>query len=231
MAELHTVVPLSPLRKVIAARMTEAKLTIPHFRLAIDLEMDALLSWRERHNVETPDARVSLNDCLIKACASALVEHPAVNAQLVENEIHAYRDADISIVIAVEGGLSTPVVRAANCKSVREIAAEVKSFAARAQRGQLKMHEIMGGSFSISNLGMYGIDQFDAIINPPQCAILAVARAKPSVVVSENGVTRLAKVLRATLAVDHRAIDGATGAAFLQRLRQVVEHPQDALGS
>jgi len=231
MEQPYTVVPLSPLRKVIAARMAEAKRTIPHYRLMVDIEIDALLRWRDRLIDTRSNARISVNDCLIKACAGALMEHPAVNGQLVDNEIHRYHDADISVVVAVEGGLSTPIVRAANTKSVHQIASEVKDLAARAARGQLKMQEVAGGSFSISNLGMHGVDQFDAVINAPQCAILAIARAKPSVTVSEGGEMRVATMLRATLSVDHRAIDGTAGAAFLQRLRQIVEHPEDALAS
>jgi pyruvate dehydrogenase E2 component (dihydrolipoamide acetyltransferase) len=225
----YAVQPLSPLRKIIAARMTEATRTIPHFRLVTDIEMDALLAAREKLNAAQPQAKVTVNDCLVKGCATALMAHPAVNCQLVGEEIHHYHQADISVIIAVEGGLSTPVIRAANRKSVRDIAAEVKALAARAAHGQLKMSEILGGSFSISNLGGLGVDQFDAIINPPQCAILAVGRAKPRVVVAARGETRVATVLRATLSVDHRAIDGAVAAAFMQTLRNTVGVPSSWL--
>jgi pyruvate dehydrogenase E2 component (dihydrolipoamide acetyltransferase) len=222
---LYTARPLSPLRKIIAARMTEAKRTIPHFRLVADIEVDALLAVREKLNAAQSQAKITVNDCLVRGCATALMAHPAINCQLVGEEIHHYHQADISVVIAVEGGLSTPVIRAADRKSVREIGAEVKTLAGRAAQGQLKMNEILGGSFSISNLGGLGVDQFDAIINPPQCAILAVGRAKPRMVVSARGETRVATVLRATLSLDHRAIDGAGGAAFLQTLREIVEAP------
>jgi len=221
-----TVVPLSPLRKIIAARMTEAKQTIPHFRLVVDVELDALLGMRERYNAAHPDDKISVNDCVIKACAAALMQHPGVNAQLMGDELHQYHQADISVVIAVKGGLSTPVVRGANLKNVADIAREVKVLAKRAAAGQLKMAEILGGSFSISNLGAYGVDQFDAIINPPQCAILAVGRAKPRVVASADGTPRVATVLCVTLSVDHRAVDGVAGAEFLRTLRQLLEQSQ-----
>lgn len=226
MAESYDVVRMTALRKVIAARMTEAKQTIPHFRVVSDFEMDTLLALRERTNSAQPECKVSVNDCLIKACATALIENPALNIQFMGDEIHRYHDAGISVVMAVEGGLATPVIRCANRKNVRQIAAEVKALSARAAAKQLKMEEILGGSFSISNLGAHGVDQFDAIINPPQCAILAVGRAKPQLVVEENGETRVARVLRATLSVDHRAIDGATAAAFMSTLGRMLRQPQ-----
>jgi len=225
MAELYDAVPLSPLRKVIAARMSEAKRTIPHFRLVADMELDALLTSRAHAN-EGTDVKISVNDCLIKACATTLIAHPRINSQFVDSVEHRYRQADISIVVAVDGGLSTPVIRQADKKTVREIAAEAKDLATRAAAGQLKMAEITGGSFSISNLGGYDVEQFDAIINAPQCAILALGRAKPRPVVGTSRELRVATVLRATLSVDHRVIDGTTGAAFLSSLRQAVENPQ-----
>jgi pyruvate dehydrogenase E2 component (dihydrolipoamide acetyltransferase) len=224
MTEHHTTLPLSPLRKVIAARMSEAMRTIPHFRLVAEIEMDALLATRARANAA--GEKVSVNDCLIKACAIALLMHPDVNCQFVDNVVHRYRDADISVIVAVEGGLAMPIIHRANAKSVLEIAAEVKALSARAAARQLKMREIVGGSFSISNLGSHGIDQFDAIINAPQCAILAVGRARPRVVVSAEGQPRIATLLTATLSVDHRVIDGVVGASFLATLRRTIEQPQ-----
>lgn len=224
-----TVLPLSPLRKVIAERMTEAKRTIPHFRLVSDIAMDAVIRMRKEVNAAHPDAAISLNDCIIKACAAALMKHPDVNCQLVDEQLHQFAQADISVVTAVDGGLSTPVIRAANLKSLQQIAAEVKGLAARAAKGQLRMSEILGGSFSISNLGGYGVDQFDAIINPPQCAILAVGRAQPKMTVSDQGEARIATLMRVTLSVDHRAIDGVAGAQFLRTLRQNLEQPEGLL--
>lgn len=225
MAGAFTIKPLTALRKVIAARMIEAKRTIPHFRLTSEIELDALLCLRKELQASYPEEKLSINDLLIKACAIALTEVPGVNIQWVDTAIHEYRDADISVVIAVPGGLATPVVRRANTKTVFEISREVKELAARAQKNALKMDEIIGGSFSISNLGMYGVDQFDAVINPPQCAILAVGRGKSVVVVGEGGQPRVATVLNATLSLDHRAIDGPTGGEFLRAVSRAIETP------
>jgi pyruvate dehydrogenase E2 component (dihydrolipoamide acetyltransferase) len=227
----YTALPMSALRKVIAVRMSEAKRTIPHFRLVIDVAMDALLALRERLNAAHAQEKSSINDCLIKACAASLMEHPMLNSQLVDEEIRQFHHADISVIVAVEGGVASPIVRAADTKSVREIALEVRALAARASQGQLRMNEIIGGSFSISNLGAHGIDQFDAIINPPQCAILAVGCVRPRVIVTEHGATAVAKLLRATLCVDHRVIDGATAARFLATLRRTIEQPQTWLAN
>lgn len=226
MTEPYTVVPMTPMRKVIAARMTEAKQTIPHYRLTVDIEMDALLAARERENAASSGIRISVNECLIKACAMALMEHPAINVQCVDQEIRCFPEADISVIVAIEGGLVAPVIRRANRKTLRDIATEVKALTARAAAGQLRMDEILGGTFTISNLGAYGVDQFDAIINSPQCAILAVGRAKPQMTVAKSGEARIATILRATLSVDHRAIDGAVGAAFLKTLREKLEQPK-----
>jgi pyruvate dehydrogenase E2 component (dihydrolipoamide acetyltransferase) len=229
MTEAYSVTPLSPLRKIIAARMVEAKRAIPHFRVGMDVEMDALLQLR-RDLRRGCEPEVSLNDLITKACAAALMAVPEVNIQFADNEIRRYRTADICIVTALEGGgLSTPIIRSAQSKSVREIASEVKSLTARAARNALRMDEIFGGSFSISNLGMYGVDEFDAIINPPQCAILAIARAQPRLIVSAEGVTRVATVLRATLSVDHRALDGAIAARFLAAFRDQVQQPDSLI--
>ena len=225
MTDSYTVIPLSPLRKVIAARMTETKQTIPHFRLTVDIELDALLAARADANSRQLESKISINDCLVKACGIALASHPAVNIQLVGEEIRQFREVDISVAVAVDGGLVTPVVRNVGGKTVREIAVQMRSLASRAAARQLKMSEIMGGSFSLSNLGAYGIDQFDAIINAPQGAILAVGRAKPQLVPADEGGSRAVMMMHATLSADHRAIDGASGAGFLQTLRQTLESP------
>jgi pyruvate dehydrogenase E2 component (dihydrolipoamide acetyltransferase) len=226
MSEAYTVVPLTPLRKIIAARMAEATRTIPHYRAGIDIEIDALIKLRSELKAQSPVATLSLNDLLIKACAAALMDTPAVNIQWVDNAIHQYRSADISIVTAIEGGLATPIVRNADTKSVWEISSEVKALNARAACGKLKMGEILGGSFSISNLGMFGVDEFDAIINPPQCAILGVGAARSRIVASEDKEFRSAMVVRVTLSADHRAIDGAVSAGFLSALRKRIEQPE-----
>jgi pyruvate dehydrogenase E2 component (dihydrolipoyllysine-residue acetyltransferase) len=225
MNENYLVRPLSPMRKVIAARMSEAKRTIPHFRLMADIEVDALLARRTQLCRARPGIPLSLNDLLIKAAAHALTEVPEVNVQWAENELHQFASADISIVTAVEGGLTTPIVRKAQLKSIWEISAEVKDLAARAARNELKMDEIVGGSFSISNLGMYGVDEFDAVINPPQCAILAIGAAKSRCVASRDLEPRVATVMRVTLSADHRAIDGIAGAHFLSALKSCIEAP------
>lgn len=227
MSETSRTIPLTSIRKAIAARMTEAKRTIPHFRLSADIDVDALLRLRAQLNEVEPQVNLSINDLLIAASATTLMAVPAINVQWAETEIHQCASADISVVIALEqGGLSTPIIRSAESKTVWEIALEVRELAARAKRGALKMNEIVGGSFSISNLGMYGIDRFDAIINPPQCAILAVGAAQPRMVVTSERQPRIATMLTATLSCDHRAIDGATGAQFLSALRSRIERPE-----
>lgn len=225
MAETYTVRPLSPLRRVIAARMHEAKCTIPHFRLRAEIEVDRLLAVRGELRQANPAAALSLNDLIVKAAAQALVDVPEVNVQWADKELRQFLDADISIVIAIKGGLVTPIVHQANLKSVWEISAQIRDLASRAARNQLRMDEILGGSFSISNLGMHGVDEFDAIINPPQCAILALGSAKPRCLIAAGQQVRAATVMYATLSADHRAIDGVTGARFLAALRARIEQP------
>jgi pyruvate dehydrogenase E2 component (dihydrolipoamide acetyltransferase) len=226
MTEAYTLLPLTPLRKIIAARMAEATRTIPHYRAGADIEIDALIQLRAELKAQNPDAHLSLNDLFIKACATALMDIPAVNVQWVDDAIHQYRSADISIITAVEGGLATPILRNADTKSVWDISSEVKALTAKANSGTLKMNQILGGSFSISNLGMFGVDEFDAIINPPQCAILAIGAAKPKILVSTDKAFRSATVARITLSADHRAIDGAVSAVFLSALRKRIEQPE-----
>jgi pyruvate dehydrogenase E2 component (dihydrolipoamide acetyltransferase) len=225
MSEHYVVRPLSPMRRVIAARMTEAKRTIPHFRLSAEIEVDALLLRRTELRQARPGSTLSLNDLLIKACAQALMDVPDVNVQWADNELHQFASADISIVTAVEGGLVTPIVRGAEAKSIWQISSEVRELAARAARNELKMQEIVGGSFSISNLGMHGVDEFDAVINPPQCAILAIGAARSRCVVSRDLEPQVATVMRVTLSADHRAIDGVVGARFLTALKRRIESP------
>jgi pyruvate dehydrogenase E2 component (dihydrolipoamide acetyltransferase) len=221
--EAFTAQPLSPMRRMIAARTAEAKQTIPHFRLCEDIEVDVLSAHRQSLAARWPGESVSLNDVLVKACAGALVEVPALNIQWVEGEIHRMESVDIAVIVALEDGLSTPIVRRAHEKSVREIAAEIKALSGRARALKLKTHEILGGSFSISNLGMYGVPEFDAIINPPQCAILAVGAARATLLPASDHSIRVASRMRVTLSCDHRAVDGATGAAFLASLKRRLE--------
>lgn len=221
--------PLSPLRRVIAARMVEAKQTIPHFRVHATIETGALQSLREtlRAKGECP----SMNAFVVKACACALTDVRELNIQWDEQAIRHFDDADISIVTAVPGGLTTPILRQANRKSIWEIAEEAKELAARALRQDLKMSEIFGGTFSVSNLGMFGAEQFDAIINPPQCAILAVGGLQQRYLPDEADQPRLTSVIICTLSVDHRAIDGATAASFMCSLRGRLEEPISLFGS
>ncbi len=219
------VVPLSPLRKAIAARTVEAKRTIPHYRVRMDIRMDNVLTLRSQVNKQSPENRISVNDVVVKACAAALLEQPELNVQLVDDEIRRFRHTDISIVVAVPGGLSTPVVRAADTKTLAQISQDVRELTDRAIKNQLRRSEIVGGTLGISNLGMYGVDEFDAVINPPQCAILAIGAARNRPVVQDGGVTAAA-MMTATLALDHRVIDGTTGAGFLKCLREKLEDPK-----
>ncbi|QDX80538.1 hypothetical protein B9N43_04285 [Denitratisoma sp. DHT3] len=223
--------PLSPLRKIIAARMSEAHQAIPHFRAAMDIEMDALLALRRAYNADastTSATPITVNDFIVKASAQALLEVPELNAEFTDGMIQPHRDADIAVVLAVEGGLLTPVVRGANRKSVGRIGAEIRELSERGRRGKLRMEELQGGSFSISNLGGQGIDEFDAIINAPQVAILAVgaAKARPWV---RDGQLAVATVMRAVLSMDHRIVDGASGARFLAALKDRLESPAPLL--
>lgn len=215
------------MRRAIAARMSEATRTIPHFRLVAEIQIDALLAQRKELLARCPEQPLSLNDLFIKVCAQALTDVPDVNVQWAEKELHRFHTADIAVVTAVKGGLTTPIVRAADLKSVWQIAAEVKELTARAARNELRMEEIVGGSFSISNLGMYAVDQFDAIINPPQCAILAIGQGRPRCVALSDLRMAVATVTRVTLSVDHRAIDGVVAAQFLSALKARIETPSD----
>jgi len=217
--------PMSPLRGVIASRMQESKQSIPHYRIAMEVAVDGLLALRKQLNEAGPGQKISINDFIVKACAEALMEKPELNIQLLEGEVHQYQQADISVVVAVEDGLLTPIIREANKKTLQEISSQIRDLSKRARHKQLMMDEIAGGTFSISNLGMYGVDWFDAIINPPQCAMLAVAAVKEQVL-AKNGDIRVAKVIKANLSVDHRVIDGAVAADFLTVLRNKLQSPE-----
>jgi len=224
--------PLSLMRKTIARRLTESKQTVPHFYLTVDLDADALVALRERVNAdlaaftaegEKPE-KVSVNDLLVRACAIALRRVPACNAQFTPEAILYHQRVDISVAVAVEDGLVTPVVRDADHKTVREIAAEVRELAGRARSKKLKPEEMTNGTFSISNLGMYGVDAFAAVINPPEGAILAVGQVRKEPVVRGDAIV-VGHRLACTLSCDHRVVDGAIGATFLRELRLLVEHP------
>ena len=207
------VIPLSAMRKTIARRLTEAKQTIPHFYLTAEYELDGLLAHRATLN-EAGDVKVSVNDLIVWCVAQALMKEPRVNVNLVGDDIHQFRAAHVSVAIATDDGLYPATVYDADSKSPAEIATTTTGLADKAQNGKLTKEDISGGSFTVSNLGMYGITQFTAIVNPPMGAILALGKAKQQVVVS-NGEQRIATVLNVTLSCDHRVIDGAVGAQFL----------------
>jgi len=217
---------MTSMRATIARRLLESKQSIPHYRLAVDVDLTALLARRAQMN-KGGGTKISVNDLLVRATALALVKHPGVNAQLQGDEVVRFPHADICVAVASDNGLVTPIVRAADTKSTAHIATEVADLAERARSGRLTRDEITGGTFTISNLGMFGVDRFDAIINPPQVAILAVGTGSDRVV-PRNGQATVAKVATFTLSCDHRVVDGAAGAQFLSTLRELVEHP-DAL--
>lgn len=212
---------MTSMRATIARRLLESKQSIPHYRLSIDVDMTALLTYRAAAN-SAGNGRVSVNDLLVRATALALTRHPTVNSQLQGDEVVKFSQADICVAVATDNGLVTPVIRAANTKSVQQIGAETTALAERAKAGRLTRDEISGGSFTISNLGMYGIDRFDAIINPPQVAILAVGAGVDRALV-RNGSVVSAKVATLTLSCDHRVVDGAVGAQFMATLRTIIE--------
>lgn len=221
-----TTIAMNGMRRAIAARLQSAKRNAPHFRLIADLNVDAIQVLRSQINATVPQVKLSINDMLIKAAAAALMKVPQVNVQFDEEnqQILQFEHADISIAVAIENGLITPIVKAANKKSLAEISAEVRDLATRAKIGKLAPDEFQGGSFSISNLGMLGVKQFDAIINPPQGAILALGASEQRTVV-ENDQIVIRQMVTATLSCDHRVIDGALGAKFLAAFKQFVENP------
>ena len=219
-------VPHTSIRKVIARRMLESKQTVPHFYLTVDFEIDALLTARTAINavVEKKGTKVSVNDMVIKACAKALRDHPECNASWTEDEMIQYGAVDISVAVATDRGLITPIVRNADMKGLARISIEMKDLASRAKSGKLKLEEFQGGGFTISNLGMFGIRDFGAIINTPQAMILAVGAGEERVVV-RKGEMVIRNIMSCTLAVDHRVVDGALGAQFLQTLKAYIEQP------
>jgi pyruvate dehydrogenase E2 component (dihydrolipoamide acetyltransferase) len=221
----HKEISLSNMRKVIARRLTESKQTIPHFYLTVDVELDALLKLRKELNERKGATyKLSVNDLVIKATAIAIRQKPAVNAIWGGDKIYELTDIDVAVAVAIEGGLITPIIRKADQKGLATISAEMKDLAARAKEGKLKPEEFQGGGFSISNLGMYGIKDFSAVINPPQACILAVGAGEQRPVV-KNGALAIATVMSCTLSVDHRVVDGALGAEWLQVFKQLVEDP------
>jgi pyruvate dehydrogenase E2 component (dihydrolipoamide acetyltransferase) len=225
----HRLVPNSTMRRVIARRLTEAKQQVPHFYVTVDVELDALLKLRADLNARSPKEgagafKLSVNDLIIKASAVALRRVPKVNASYTEDAIVFYDDVDISVAVSIEDGLITPIIRAADRKGLSAISNEMKELAGRARIGKLKPEEFQGGGFSISNLGMFGVREFAAIINPPQGAILAVGAGEQRPVVKQ-GALAVATIMSCTLSVDHRVVDGALGAEWLAAFKKIVEDP------
>ena len=224
-------IKLDGMRKTIAARLTEAKQSVPHFYLRKDIELDALMKFRAQLNktLEPRGIKLSVNDFIIKACALALQQVPDANAVWAGDKMLKMKASDVAVAVAIEGGLFTPVLQDAEMKSLSALSAEMKDLAARARDRKLAPHEYQGGSFAISNLGMFGIDNFDAIINPPHAAILAVGAGVKKPVVGEDGEIKVAIVMSTTLSVDHRVIDGALGANLLNAIKANLENPMAML--
>ena len=220
----YTERPLNAMRRVIARRLTESKQTVPHFYLTIDSEIDALLKIRAELNAKSEAYRISVNDFVIRAAALALRQVPAANASWSDEAILLWDSVDIAVAVALDDGLITPIVKAADRKGLAAIANETKDLVERARAGKLKLEEFQGGTFSISNLGMYGVREFAAVINPPHGGILAVGAGQQRPVVKDGALT-VATVMSCTLSCDHRAVDGAVGAQFLAAFKRLVEDP------
>ena len=216
--------PMTEMRRTIARRLVSSIGPVPHFFLTSEIEMDTVVEMRRQLNAIDAEMRISINDFIIKVAAVALIQHPQVNASFQEKAIRYYEQADIGVAVAIEDGLITPVIRAANGKSIGAIAREVRELAERARSRKLRPEEYTGASFSVSNLGMFGIDEFTAVINPPEGAILAIGAvaAKP---VAREGELVVRQMMRVTMSCDHRVIDGATGAKFLQTFKKILENP------
>lgn len=215
----------SKMRQVIAGRLAESIGPIPTFYLTVEIEMDAALAFRKQINASiSEEDKVSVNDVIVKVAAQALTKHAWVNSSYQDKTVRFYEDADIGVAVAVEDGLITPVVRGANRKGITEISREIREMAGRAREKKLQPEEYTGATFSISNLGMFGIKEFTAIINPPEAGILAIGAATPTPVV-RNGEIVVRNIMHVTMSCDHRAIDGATGAKFLQTFKQMLENP------
>ena len=228
-AGAHKLVPHTNMRKVIARRLSESKQTVPHFYVTADIEIDALMKLRAELNAKSPKDgptafKLSVNDLVIKATAVALRRVPTANASWTDEGVAMYDDVDISIAVATDGGLITPIIRRADQKGVATISNEMKDLASRARAGKLKPEEFQGGGFSISNLGMFGVKSFSAIINPPQGGILAVGAGEPRPVV-KDGALAIATVMSCTLSVDHRVVDGAVAAEWMAAFKAIVQDP------
>jgi len=217
--------PTSKMRQVIAGRLAESIGPIPTFYLTVEIEMDNVLAVRKQINANLDDdSKISVNDIIVKAAAMSLLKHPWVNASYQDKTVRFYEQADIGVAVAIDEGLITPVVRGANLKGLAEISAEIKDLATKAKAKKLQPDEYTGATFSISNLGMMGIKEFTAIINPPEAAIIAVGGAIQTPVVREGQIV-IRNLMHVTMSCDHRVVDGATGAKFLQSFKQMLETP------
>ena len=226
----YELVPLDGMRKTVARRLTESFMQVPHFPLEVDIQLDKLLSSRSAINAAAPEGvKVSVNDMLIKASALALMAKPDCNASYTDNGIAYHKSANISVAVAIDGGLITPVIRDAQSKGLREISEEMKDLATRARDRKLKPQEYTGGTFSISNLGMFGIKSFGSIINPPEGMIMSVGAGEKRAVVADDGSIVARTVMSVTLTCDHRVIGGAEGAKWLQAFKRFVETPEAML--
>jgi pyruvate dehydrogenase E2 component (dihydrolipoamide acetyltransferase) len=212
------------MRKTIARRMMESKRDAPHFYLTIDCNIDRLLQLRQEINTKREKDKISVNDFVIKAAALTLKQVPAANASWTDEAIRRYEAADISVAVAIPNGLITPIIRNADTKTLSVISSQMKDLAGRAREGKLKPEEYQGGTFSVSNLGMYGIREFAAVINPPQGAILAIGAGEQRPIV-KDGALAVASMMTCTLSVDHRAVDGAVGAEYLAAFKKLIEDP------
>ena len=220
----YDAIPNNSMRKVIASRLTESKQAAPHFYMTVDCNVDALKQVRMELNEKVEGTKISINDLIIRASAIALKQVPEANASWTEEATLVYKTIDISVAVAIEGGLITPIIRDAGAKGVKEISVKMKDLANRAREGKLMPEEYQGGTFSISNLGMYGVKEFSAVINPPQGAILAIGAAEERPII-KDGAVAAATLMSCTLSVDHRVVDGAVGARFLSAFKRLIEDP------
>ncbi len=226
---LYTEIPNNNIKKITASRLQESKQTVPHFYLTVECQIDELMRARKVINEQANgEYKLSVNDFIVKACANALQAYPDANVSWTDDAVRQYVHSDISVAVSTPNGLITPIVKAAETKGLRAISEEVKDLAGRAREGKLKPEEFMGGTFSVSNLGMFGIKEFGAIINPPQACILAVGAGEQKPYVA-NGEVKIGTFMSCTLSVDHRAVDGAVGAEYLKVLKGYIENPTSML--
>ncbi|MEM6812362.1 MAG: pyruvate dehydrogenase complex dihydrolipoamide acetyltransferase [Pseudomonadota bacterium] len=226
---LYTEIPNNNIKKITAQRLQESKQQVPHFYLTIECQIDELMRTRKLMNeAASGEYKLSVNDFIVKACANSLQAYPAANVSWTDDAVHQYVHSDISVAVSTPNGLITPIVKQAETKGLKEISAEVKDLAGRAREGKLKPEEFQGGTFSVSNLGMFGIKEFGAILNPPQACILAVGAGEKKPYVDGNDV-KIGMFMTCTLSVDHRSVDGAVGAEYLQVLKRYIENPASML--